>query len=81
MRAAGAEVEEVLGDISDEGVVARAVEVVRGRWGRADVLVNNAGDQLPCTGRDGGGGDVSAGAGGESAGPVFAGEGFGGMMP
>ncbi len=39
----GAEVEEVLGDISDEAVVARAVEVVRGRWGRADVLVNNAG--------------------------------------
>jgi NAD(P)-dependent dehydrogenase (short-subunit alcohol dehydrogenase family) len=39
----GVEVEEVLGDISDEAVVERAVEVVRSRWGRADVLVNNAG--------------------------------------
>src|SRR5216683_742186 len=43
VRAAGVEVEEVLGDISDEAVVARAVDVVRKRWGRADVLVNNAG--------------------------------------
>src|SRR6266550_5451489 len=34
---------EVLADISDEAVVARAVDVVRERWGRADVLVNNAG--------------------------------------
>ena len=43
VRAAGAEAEQVLGDISDEAVVTRAVEFVRGRWGRADVLVNNAG--------------------------------------
>ncbi len=43
VRAAGVEAEQVLGDISDEAVVARAVEFVRGRWGRADVLVNNAG--------------------------------------
>ncbi|WP_260736270.1 SDR family NAD(P)-dependent oxidoreductase [Tunturiibacter lichenicola] len=43
VRAAGGEAEEVLGDISDEGVVERAVEVVRSRWGRVDVLVNNAG--------------------------------------
>jgi NAD(P)-dependent dehydrogenase (short-subunit alcohol dehydrogenase family) len=43
VRRAGVEVEEVLGDISDEAVVARAVEVVRKRWGRVDVLVNNAG--------------------------------------
>jgi NAD(P)-dependent dehydrogenase (short-subunit alcohol dehydrogenase family) len=43
VRGAGVEVEEVLGDISDEAVVARAVEVVRKRWGRVDVLVNNAG--------------------------------------
>jgi NAD(P)-dependent dehydrogenase (short-subunit alcohol dehydrogenase family) len=43
VRAAGAEVEELVGDISDEGVVGRAVEAVRLRWGRADVLVNNAG--------------------------------------
>ena len=33
----------MLGDISDEAVVGRAVEVVRSRWGRVDVLVNNAG--------------------------------------
>ena len=39
----GVGVEEVLGDISDEVVVKRAVEVVRSRWGRVDVLVNNAG--------------------------------------
>jgi NAD(P)-dependent dehydrogenase (short-subunit alcohol dehydrogenase family) len=37
------EVQEVLGDISDEVVVAGAVDVVRKRWGRVDVLVNNAG--------------------------------------
>ncbi|NYF49696.1 SDR family NAD(P)-dependent oxidoreductase [Tunturiibacter gelidoferens] len=43
VKKAGAEVEEVLGDISDEAVVKRAVEVVRSRWGRVDVLVNNAG--------------------------------------
>jgi NAD(P)-dependent dehydrogenase (short-subunit alcohol dehydrogenase family) len=40
---AGVEVEEVLGDISDEAVVERAVGVARSRWGRVDVLVNNAG--------------------------------------
>jgi NAD(P)-dependent dehydrogenase (short-subunit alcohol dehydrogenase family) len=43
VRAAGVEAEEVLGDISDEAVVERAVAVVRSRWGRVDVLVNNAG--------------------------------------
>ncbi|MBB5340985.1 SDR family NAD(P)-dependent oxidoreductase [Tunturiibacter gelidoferens] len=43
VKKAGVEVEEVLGDISDEAVVKRAVEVVRSRWGRVDVLVNNAG--------------------------------------
>ena len=44
VRGAGAaEVEEVLGDLSDEAVVRRGVEVVRERWGRVDVLVNNAG--------------------------------------
>jgi NAD(P)-dependent dehydrogenase (short-subunit alcohol dehydrogenase family) len=43
VRAAGVEAEEFLGDISDEHVVANAVRGVRERWGRADVLVNNAG--------------------------------------
>jgi NAD(P)-dependent dehydrogenase (short-subunit alcohol dehydrogenase family) len=43
VRAMGVEAEEVLGDISDEGVVERAVEVVSSRWGQVDVLVNNAG--------------------------------------
>src|SRR5580658_9889484 len=43
VRAAGVEVVEVLGDLSDEGVVQGAVETVRKRWGRMDVLVNNAG--------------------------------------
>lgn len=35
--------EELLGDITDEAFIARSVEIVRQRWGRADVLVNNAG--------------------------------------
>jgi NAD(P)-dependent dehydrogenase (short-subunit alcohol dehydrogenase family) len=43
VRGAGAEADEVLGDVSDEAVVARAVETTRGCWGRVDVLVNNAG--------------------------------------
>ena len=42
-RAAGAESEEFLGDVSDERFVATAVQSVRELWGRADVLVNNAG--------------------------------------
>ncbi|WP_158942401.1 SDR family NAD(P)-dependent oxidoreductase [Granulicella sp. S190] len=41
--AQGVEAAEILGDISQETVVARAAEAVRSRWGRADVLVNNAG--------------------------------------
>jgi NAD(P)-dependent dehydrogenase (short-subunit alcohol dehydrogenase family) len=43
VKKAGVTVEQVLADISDEAVVKRAVEVVRSRWGRVDVLVNNAG--------------------------------------
>jgi NAD(P)-dependent dehydrogenase (short-subunit alcohol dehydrogenase family) len=43
VRGYGVDAEELVGDICDEDVVARAVETVRGRWNRADVLVNNAG--------------------------------------
>ena len=39
----GVDAVEVVGDICDEAVVAGAVEVVRGRGGRVDVLGNNAG--------------------------------------
>jgi NAD(P)-dependent dehydrogenase (short-subunit alcohol dehydrogenase family) len=35
--------EELLGDITDDAFVNRCIETVRSRWGRADVLVNNAG--------------------------------------
>ncbi len=43
IRAGGAEAEEFLGDISDENVVDKALQGVLERWGKADVLVNNAG--------------------------------------
>jgi len=42
-RAEGADAEQFLGDVSDETFVTKASEGVRKRWGRADVLVNNAG--------------------------------------
>src|SRR3954447_5472875 len=38
-----ADAKEFRGDISDEGVVIRAVAAVTRRWGQVDVLVNNAG--------------------------------------
>jgi len=43
VRAHGVDAVELVGDICNEAVVARAVETVRRRWNRADVLVNNAG--------------------------------------
>lgn len=43
VRAAGAEAQEFLGDISNEVFATDAVQEVRKLWGRADVLVNNAG--------------------------------------
>jgi NAD(P)-dependent dehydrogenase (short-subunit alcohol dehydrogenase family) len=46
IRAVGVAAEEVLGDICEEAVVAQAVKTVLTRWGRADLLVNNAGVSL-----------------------------------
>ncbi len=43
---AGADALEVLGDITDATVIDFAAEVTRLQWGRADVLVNNAGISL-----------------------------------
>jgi len=43
IHAAGANAIELTGDVSDESFVAHAMAVVSNRWGRADVLVNNAG--------------------------------------
>jgi NAD(P)-dependent dehydrogenase (short-subunit alcohol dehydrogenase family) len=43
VHALGADAVELIGDICDEAMVARAVQAVRQRWGRVDVLVNNAG--------------------------------------
>ncbi len=43
VRDAGSEAEALLGDITDESLVTQAVALVKERWGRVDVLVNNAG--------------------------------------
>lgn len=43
VRSFGTEAIEFLGDIADEVVVTDFAAAVRERWGRADVLVNNAG--------------------------------------
>ena len=43
LREAGLEVEEVAGNMADEADVQRIVAAHRERWGRLDVLVNNAG--------------------------------------
>jgi len=45
-RPLGSDVLEVVGDISDETVVARIAATAKQRWGRVDVLVNNAGVSL-----------------------------------
>jgi len=42
-QSAGVEAIEILGDVSDESFAAHCVQTVRGKWNRADVLVNNAG--------------------------------------
>jgi NAD(P)-dependent dehydrogenase (short-subunit alcohol dehydrogenase family) len=43
IRSLGTEAIEFLGDIADESVVSNFAAAVRDRWGRTDVLVNNAG--------------------------------------
>ncbi len=43
VQALGAEAESFAGDISDEAFVASTAAAVIARWGRVDVLVNNAG--------------------------------------
>jgi len=43
LRDAGVEVEEVAGNMADEGDIQRVVATHRDRFGRLDVLVNNAG--------------------------------------
>ncbi len=43
IRGQGGAAEEIVGDVSDEGRVAGIAAAVSGRWGRVDVLVNNAG--------------------------------------
>jgi short-subunit dehydrogenase len=43
LRDAGFEIEEVAGNMADEGDIQRIVAAHRERWGRLDVLVNNAG--------------------------------------
>lgn len=46
LKGAGAEALSVTGDVSDEGAVRGMVEAVMDRFGRVDVLVNNAGISL-----------------------------------
>jgi NAD(P)-dependent dehydrogenase (short-subunit alcohol dehydrogenase family) len=43
LKRSGAEALSVPGDVSDEGAVRGIVEAVMGRFGRIDVLANNAG--------------------------------------
>src|SRR5258706_11434581 len=45
-REAGAEAEEVTGDLTDEAVVERGVEAARSWGGQVGVLGNNAGSRL-----------------------------------
>jgi NAD(P)-dependent dehydrogenase (short-subunit alcohol dehydrogenase family) len=43
LRSAGCETIELVADVADERMMAAGVEQVMSRWGRVDVLVNNAG--------------------------------------
>jgi NAD(P)-dependent dehydrogenase (short-subunit alcohol dehydrogenase family) len=44
----GAEVMELVGDVSDEEVVTRFAGILQKKWGRVDALVNNAGVSFIC---------------------------------
>ena len=43
LRGAGCDAIEIIGDVADEALMQAGVAQVRSRWGRLDVLVNNAG--------------------------------------
>jgi NAD(P)-dependent dehydrogenase (short-subunit alcohol dehydrogenase family) len=43
LRSMGCEALELVGDVADERIIESAVQQIRSRWGRLDVLVNNAG--------------------------------------
>lgn len=43
LRNIGCEILEIVGDVSDERAIEAGVGQIKGRWGRLDVLVNNAG--------------------------------------
>src|SRR5579864_5876631 len=46
IRSGGGEAIEFVGNVADEQVVGRCADAARARWGRVDVLVNNAGISL-----------------------------------
>lgn len=51
-RAAGAEADAVQGDVSDDASCREIAQAATGRWGRLDVLVNNAGTTVSADARD-----------------------------
>ena len=51
LRGAGLDVEEVAGNMADEEDIQRVVAAHRERFGRLDVLVNNAGVGIGAAGR------------------------------
>jgi len=52
IRAAGRDVMVIKADVSDEADVARMADEVIARWGRIDILINNAGVVLPANAED-----------------------------